>query len=159
MKQMELAKWLKLVIAFAALIGLFLCFVIAPALGHDAVLIYSELDYMFWPCLIFIWITAIPFYFALYKAWSICKEVAKDNSFCLENAKGLKDIGKLALFECILYLVGMIILFSLNLLHPSILLIILFVIFMGGSIGIVSFTLSHLIKKASDLKEENELTI
>lgn len=50
MERKELSKWLKLVIVFAGLIGVFLCFVIVPALGHDAVLMNPELDYMFWPC-------------------------------------------------------------------------------------------------------------
>lgn len=159
MKQKELAKWLKLLIAFAALIGAFLCLIIVPALGHDAVLMYPELDYMYWPCLIFIWITAIPFYFALYKGLLICQEISADNSFCTENAQRLKEISKLALSECILYLAAMIILFVLNLLHPSILLITLFIIFVGISIAIVSAALSHLVEKASELKEENDLTI
>lgn len=159
MKRKELAKWLKLVIIFAALLGLFLCFVIAPAIGRDFASTYPELGYMFWPCLIFIWITAVPFYFALYKAWMMSKEISKDNSFCFENAKRLKVIGKLALSESILYLVGMVILLTLNLLHPSIFFIIMFIIFVGVSIGIVSFTLSHLVEKASELKKENDLTI
>jgi hypothetical protein len=159
MKQKELAKWLKWVITFAALIGLFLCLLIAPALGHDAVSMYSEFDYMYWPCLIFIWITAVPFYFALYKAWLICREISDDNSFCAINAQRLKEISKLALSECILYLVAMIILLIMNLLHPSILLFTLFIIVVGISIAITSATLSHLVEKASELKKENDLTI
>lgn len=159
MKRKELAKWLKMVIVFAALIGVFLCIVLAPALGHDAVSMNPELDYMFWPCLIFIWITAIPFYVALYKVWLICQEISKDNSFCLENAKRLKEISKLALSECIFYLIGMIILLSMNLLHPSVFFMMTFIIFVGVSIGIVSAALSHLVEKASELKNENDLTI
>lgn len=159
MKQKELAKWLKLVIAFAALIGVFLCLVIVPTLGHDFALMYPELDYMYWPCLIYIWITAVPFYFALYKAFLICREISADSSFCTENAQRLKEISKLALSECILYLAAMIILFVLNLLHPSILLIMLFIIFAGISIAIISAALSHLVEKASELKKENDLTI
>lgn len=159
MKQKELAKWLKLVITFAALIGVFLCLVIVPTLGHDFALMYPEFDYMYWPCLIYIWITAVPFYFALYKAFLICREISADNSFCTENAQRLKEISKLALSECILYLAAMIILFVLNLLHPSILLIMLFIIFTGISIAIISAALSHLVEKASELKKENDLTI
>lgn len=159
MKQTELVKWLKIIIVFAALLGLFLCFVLAPNIGKDTAAMYPEVDYMFWPCLIFIWITAIPFYIALYKGWLMCKEISKDNSFCLDNAKRLKDIGKLALFESIFYFVGMIILLNMNLLHPSIFFMMVFIIFVGISIGIVSFALSHLVEKASELKDENDLTI
>lgn len=159
MKRIELVKWLKLVIVFAGLIGAFLCLLIAPALGQDTALMYPEFDYMYWPCLIFIWITAVPFYFALYHAWLICQEISKDNSFCIENAKRLQDISKLALSECILYLAAAVLLFILNLLHPSILLFTLFIIFVGISISIASAALSHLVEKAAELKKENELTI
>lgn len=159
MKQKELAKWLKLLIAFAALIGAFLCFIIAPTLAHDIALMYPEFNYMFWPSLVFIWLTAVPYYFALYKAWLICQEISADNSFCQENAQRLKEISKLAVFESIFYLTAAIILFIMNLLHPSILLMILFIIFVGISIAVVAATLSHLVKKASELKKENDLTI
>lgn len=159
MKREELARWLKLVIIFAALLGLFLCFVYAPGIGHDYVSMYPELDYMFLPCLIFIWLTAVPFYFTLHKAWLICQEISRDNSFCSGNAKRLKVIGKLAFSECILYLAGMIILCTMNFLEPGVFFIIMFIIFVGVSIGIVSATLSHLVEKASKLKEENDLTI
>jgi hypothetical protein len=159
MKQKELAKWLRIIIVFAALTGAFLSFVIAPALGREAVLMNPELEYMYWPCLIFIWITAVPFYFSLYKGWLICQEISNDNSFCQENAQRLKEISKLALSECILYSVAMIILFVLNLLHPSILLMTLFIIFVGISIAVVSAAISHLVEKASELKKENDLTI
>ncbi len=136
-----------------------LCLLIVPALGKEAVLMNPELHYMFWPCLVFIWITAIPFYIALYKSWLICEEISKDNSFCIENAKRLKLIGKLALLECILYLIAMVVLFILNLLHPSVMLFILFIIFVGVSISIASAALSHLTENACALKNENDLTI
>ncbi|MDD4760668.1 MAG: DUF2975 domain-containing protein [Bacteroidaceae bacterium] len=159
MERKELTKWLKIVIVFAALTGVLLCFIIAPFLGSETVFIYPELGYMYWPCLIFVWVTAVPFYVALYKGWLICEEISNDNSFCQENAQRLKEISKLALFECILYLAAMIILLVLNLLHPSILLMTLFVIFVGISIAVVCAALSHLVEKASELKEENDLTI
>ena len=159
MERKELTKWLKLVIAFAAFLGLFLCFVLAPLLGREIAFEYPEFSYMFWPCLIFIWITAVPYYLALYKSLLICREIAKDNSFCRENAGRLKDISRLALSECVMYFAGMVVLMILNLLHPSILLMALFIIFVGGSIAVVAAVLSHLVEKACELKEENELTI
>ncbi|NLY77089.1 MAG: DUF2975 domain-containing protein [Tissierellia bacterium] len=159
MKQLELTRWLKLIIVFAALIGLFLCFVFVPVFGIQVVEEYPELSYMFWPCLIYIWATAVPFYIALYKVWQIVKEISKDNSFCLKNAMALRSIGILALLDSFLYFVGMIILSSLNILQPTIGLAMLIIVFIGIAIGIVSFTLSRLVRKASDIKEENDLTI
>ena len=159
MERKELTKWLKIVTVLTGLIGLFLCFVVAPLLGLEMKFMYPEFSYMFWPCLIFIWATGVPFYIALYKGWLICGEFANDNSFSRENVQRLKEISKLALLECILYSAAMIILIVLNLLHPSILLMILFIIFVGISIAVMAATLSHLVEKARELKEENDLTI
>jgi len=159
MERKELTKWLKLVIAFAALLGALLCLIIAPLLGREIAFEYPEFSYMFWPCLIFIWITAGPYYLALYKGWRICQEIENDNSFCHGNVERLKDISRMALIECMLYLAAMVVLLILNLLHPSILLMILFIIFVGVSIGVIAAVLSHLLEKARELKEENDLTI
>ena len=159
MKQNEFAKWLKFIIITKAIIGLFFCFLIVPGLGSDIASANPEFSYMFMPSLMFIWITAIPFYLALWKSWCICCEISQDNSFSEKNAKALKYISRLALVECILYLFAMVVLLFLNLLHPSILLISLFIIFVGISVGIVSAVLSHLVQKANDIKQENDLTI
>jgi len=159
MKQMELSKWLKWMVVIAAAVVLVLSFWVVPSLGKDAVCVNPELHYMFFPCLIFIWITAIPFYMALWKSWHICDRISKDQSFCEKNAVALKHISILAIIECILYLMGAFVLLLGNLLHPGILLIILFIQFVGVSIAILAATLSHLVKKASDMKSENDLTI
>lgn len=159
MKQNEFAKWLKFITITTGIIGLFFCFLIVPGLGRHIASANPEFSYMFMPSLMFIWITAIPFYLALWKAWRICCEISKDHSFSEKNAKALKYISRLALVEYILYLFAMVVLLFLNLLHPSILLISLFIIFVGISVGIVSAVLSHLVQKANDIKQENDLTI
>ena len=51
------------------------------------------------------------------------------------------------------------ILLFLNLLHPSILIIILFIIFVAMCISVFTAVLAHLVQKACDLKDENDLTI
>ena len=96
---------------------------------------------------------------ALWKSWNICERISSDQSFCEGNAKALKHISILALVECILYLMAAFVLVLCNLLHPGILLIILFIQFAGIAIAVVAATLSHLVKKASDIKAENDLTI
>lgn len=159
MKQFELAKWLKTLIIISALIGLVLCFVIVPIIGKDAVLMNPDLEYIFYPSLIFIWITGIPFYIALWKSWSIASEIGKDRSFCKENADSLKTISRLALVECVLYFSAIISLLILNLLHPGLLLMALSIIFLGVAVAVAAAALSHLVEKANRLQEENDLTI
>ncbi|WP_411676803.1 DUF2975 domain-containing protein [Caproicibacter sp.] len=156
---MEFSKWLKGIILFAALLGAALCFLIAPELGKEAVQANPELSYLLFPCMAFLWVTAIPFYLALWKSWQICREIAKDNSFCRKNGKRLRMIGGLALSESLLYFAAAVILLTMKLLHPGILLLILFITFTGTSAAIVCAALSHLVEKACDLKQENDLTV
>jgi len=159
LKRLKFSKWLKGIIIFSAFLGIAFCGFIIPELGKEAVMMNPELAWLFWPCLIFIWITAVPFYLALWKAWLICREIARDNSFCEENARRLREIGGLALSESVLYCAAAVALMIMNLLHPGILLLILFFIFVGIAVAVVSGTLSYLVKKSCDLKQENDLTI
>lgn len=159
MKQKELSKWMKAIIFIACLMGLVFCVWVVPSIGHDAVTTDPELGFMYWPCLLFIWLTAIPFYASLYISFKICGRIAMDESFCAENALGLKHISILSLLECLLYFIAVMTLLMIHLLHPGVLIMIVFIQFVGLSIAIVSAMLSHLIKKASDIKIENDLTI
>lgn len=159
MKQFELSKWLKgLVIITGTLVLIILLFLV-PSIGKSAVELNPELDYMYYPCLIFILITAVPFYLGLWKSWGICCEIAKDNSFSEKNAISLKFIGNLALLDGFLYFIGLIVLLLLKVLHPGIFIVLLFIIFFTIALAVVFASLSHLVKKASDLKQENDYTI
>ena len=143
MKQSELAKSLKLFIGLTCIILAICAFVIIPKAGKDIILESPEYSYLYYPFLVFIWITIIPFYAALFEGWKISNEINKDNSFSKKNMDSLNRIRRL----------------YFNLLHLSILIIILFVIFIAMCISVFAAVLAHLVQKAYDLKNENDLTI
>ena len=58
-----------------------------------------------------------------------------------------------------LYIIASIALVILNLLHLEVFILIVFIIFIGLAIAILSGALSYLVEKASNIKEENDLTI
>ena len=159
MKKLGIGKWLKSIVIITGIMGLIFLFIIVPCLGKDLVTNNPKLYYMYLPCYIFIFITAIPFYIALFCGWNIFDEISKDNAFCIKNAKSLSLISKLAVSECILYIIASIALVILNLLHLEIFILIVFIIFIGLAIAILSGALSYLVEKASNIKEENDLTI
>ncbi|MBU5334891.1 DUF2975 domain-containing protein [Intestinibacter bartlettii] len=159
MKQNELAKSLKLFIGLTCIILAICGFIVVPKLGHDIASSNPEFSPLYYPFIIFIWITIIPFYGALFEGWKISNEINKDNSFSKNNLNSLNRIRKYALSECFLYFVGALILLYFNLLHLSILIIILFVIFIAMCISVFTAVLAHLVQKACDLKDENDLTI
>ena len=160
MKQEKLSKWLKLMI-----IGVSICIAIVyayitPSFGQN--LIYSmfpEFSNWFMPWMIFILITAIPMIPALVYCWKIATEIGKDNSFSYVNAKLLKKISVLAVIDAVYFLAGNILLWLLNMNHPGIIVMSLMLVFAGIAIAVASSALSHLVFKAAEIREENELTI
>lgn len=159
MKQAELSKWLKTIVIVAAVCCIALGAILIPVIGREEAAATPDLAYLFWPCLIFFWITEVIVLAALEQAWRIFSEIGRDNSFCAENAARLKTISRLAAADSVLYAVCAVVLAVLNALHPGVLLVFVGIVFIGLAITIASAALSHLTQKAASLKDENDLTI
>lgn len=159
MNQLKLSKWLKAVIIGAGICGTIIYFYVFPSLGKDIIASNPEFSSWFWPWLIFLWITSIPCYAVLICIWKITKEIKKDNSFCKKNADLLKLIAIFAAGDSAFLFTGNIILLLLNMNHPGIVLLALFIVFAGIAITVTAALLSHLVYKAAQIHEENKLTI
>ncbi len=159
MTQKSLSRWLKGVIAGVAVCGAVIYFYLVPMFGQEAVRANPEFSYCYAPWLTVIWLSAVPCYLALYFGWKITVEIGRDNSFSMENAKYLKHISMLALLDSGYFFLANLILLLLNMNHPGILLISLLVEFAGVTVGVTAAALSHLVQKAAEIQNENELTI
>ncbi len=159
MNQSALAKWLKLIIIIIGLCGLLVYAWVIPSLGQMMVANYPEFAFCYWPWLILIWTTAVPFYVVLMFGWKISQNIRNDRSFSTENAKLLKWVAVLAVADTGFFFAMNIVFLLLNMNHPGIVLISLIVLVIGIAISAVSATLSHLVKKAADLQEQSDLTI
>lgn len=159
MNQQYLAKWLKLVIIGVALCGIVVYGWVVPQYGQAIVYENPEFGHFYTPWLIFIWLTAIPCYLVLLCAWKIAKEIGADNSFSRTNAKQLKNISSLALFNSALFFTGNIVYLILEMNHPGVVILSLIVVFFGIAIAVASAALSHLVMKAALLQEQSDLTI
>lgn len=159
MKQKELSGWLKAIVILGAVCVLFLGSVIAPSYGLGFSAGNPGLAHMFWPCLIFIWISMVPVCVVLVLVWQIAGEIGRDNSFCYKNAARLRTVGIMALTDTVLYMSGCAYLALTNMLHISVFLLIVGVVSIGAAMTVAAATMSHLIRNAADLKSENDLTI
>ncbi len=159
MKQKELSVCLRCVEVLVALTVAFLAFLFVPELGREMALQNPNYDFMFWPCLLYIWATVVPVAVALVIAWRIFQEIGRDNSFCAGNARRLKIICYLAILDTGLYVLALVLLAAMNLLHPAVMVAIICVVFFGLTIAAVAAALSHLTQKAADVQSENDLTI
>ena len=136
MQKKSLSNWLKVIIIGMGMIGLLFYGLIVPMLGDDIVSHYPE-----------------------YFAWKISTNIGKDNSFCKENAISMKHISTLVAGDSIFFFAGNIIYLVMGFNHPSVVLVSLLVVFIGISIAGMAAVLSHLILRAAQIKEENDLTI
>ncbi|CDZ24872.1 putative membrane protein [[Clostridium] cellulosi] len=155
----RLSVWLKLAIIGTGVCVTVIYFLAFPLLGQDIIGDYPEFRSWFWPWLIFLWLTAVPCYIAIVSGWKVVKEIVREHSFCIENAKRLKLISILAAADSALVFIGNIILLLLNMNHPGVILVALLIIFVGIDLAVLFAALSHMVMKATKLREENELTI
>ena len=159
MKQTSLSKWLKIILIGCGICGLLIYALVMPSIGQTLASENPEMSSYFWPWLIFIWVTGIPCYIALFFAWKIAANIGGDKSFSLSNAKLLKWISSLAAGDAAFFFLGNIVFLLLNMNHPSIVLLSLIIEFAGVAISVAAAALSHLVMKAADLQEQSDLTI
>lgn len=159
MKQKELAKWLKIIIFFCWIFGLLFCVYAAPETGKNILLDSYPLNELYKPFIAFIWITGLPYFYALCIGWSICSDINIGNDFTVKNAKRLKRISVLAMTEGVLYLIALLYVFISGHYNTNLLMVLLLILFFAVVISVFTSLLSYLMGKASKIKQDNELTI
>lgn len=159
MKQRTLSILLKVIIVFALLFGIAICFFLLPEIARETVEPYPELKNEYYAWLAFIWAASLPCFIALIPSWKIAGSICKDMVFTSKNARRLRSIYKLAAADTVFFFVGNLIMLLLDFSHPGILLFSLIIVFAGFAITIITAALAHLIDKGTIIREENDLTI
>lgn len=159
MKQKELSKWLKFLVSLAGIMGIVLCFWFAPVFGKMMAANDPSLAHMYWPCLIYIWLACVPVYLALFDAWKIFSNIGDDKSFVTENIHRLKRITKLSIVEVLMYFLAAIVLLLVDMVNIQIFIVIFIILFASMFVAVCASVLSHLVSKAVELQNENDLTI
>ena len=159
MKQKGLSRWLKFILIGVGICGLLVYFIVFPSYGQAIVDDYPEYANRYWPWLLFLWGSGIPCYAVLVIGWKVATKIGLDQSFSMENASYLKWVAWLAAGDAIYFFLGNLILLFLNMSHPGVTLFSLIISFGGVAVAVAAAVLSHLIQKAADMQEENELTV
>ena len=159
MSQKTLSKWLKWVIVGTGICALAVYLAVVPSYGASVAARNPEFAYRYWPWLIFIWITAVPCFAAMFCGWRIASNIGRDRSFIMDNAVLLKWISWLAAGDAAFFFVGNVLYLALDLSHPGVTLFSLLVVFAGVALSVGAAALSHLVRKAAALQDENDLTI
>ena len=159
MEQKTLSKWLKLILLGMGICGLAVYLAVVPSFGDSLRSQYPEFAGRYWPWLIFIWVSGIPCYAVLVLGWRIAANIGRDASFSLENARFLRSIAVLAALDAAYVFLGNLAMLFLDMSHPGVVLLSLLVVFAGAAVAVAAGVLSHLVRKAALLQEENDLTI
>ena len=155
----KLSKLLKVILTGLFILSLILYIFVIPLIGRTFVEANPELSNWYRPWLIFICLTSIPVFMALFYSAKISKNISNDMAFTEENSKYLKYISKLALTDSIIFFIGNIVMLLFNMNHPSVLILSFWISFLGLSLYVIFSLLSYFVSKAAILKDENDLTI
>ena len=147
--------FLKVVIYLIALAVLGLCVIlVGNAFGNQDV-------GMYFPILMGMTITAIPFFYALYQGLLLLRRIDMNTAFSEKSVKAIKTIKYCAFTISVLYAAGMpfIIYIAEKDDAPGAVLIGLVFILAPLVVGVFAAVLQKLLQNAIDIKSENDLTV
>lgn len=130
-----------------------------PWLAREAGEMHPEYAYLRFPVLIGLYMTAIPFYFALYQALKLIHYIEREHAFSELAVRSLGHIKSSAMAIVILYVLGIGLLVLLGALHPGIAIIGVVIMFATLVISFFTDVLQELLRAALVCKSENDLTV
>lgn len=159
MQQTEVSKWLKAITIAVGMMGILFFVFVVPVLAEECVISYPELAFLYWPGILFTGVTGIFCYAILFQFWKVCVEIGKDNSFSLENARSFTIISRLLVVLAELWFLILLALSVKRWMNLEIAMKMILMIFIWIAVAVLTAALSHLVRKAYEMKKENELTI
>lgn len=161
MKQKNMSRLLQALLLIAGLLGAVFFFAFLPFYGRELVQCAPEYAALFWPCLVWAWVFAVPVFWALFPCWQVFGSIAhKGAAFTRENAARLRLIAYLAFADAVIFPVGMVVIALLGGGFAALTLVITpLVTFAAAAVGFACYVLSRLVLDATVLREENDMTI
>lgn len=151
--------FLRIAVYLIGIIVLALAIFYLPRLANDTAEMYPEFAYLKFPVLFGLYITVIPFVFAIYQALKLLTYIDHNHAFSEMSVTSLKYIQYCAIMISIIYVIGMIYFLSQHALHPGIAIIGFTIMFSSLVIAVFAMVLQKLLRNALDIKAENDLTV
>lgn len=153
--------FLKFVVVLMGLPVLALCIFLLPGIAEYFAELNPKLDFLQYPFLIGLYVTAIVFFAALYQTLKLLSYIDKNQAFSELSVKALKNIKYCAITISALYVVFMPLLYLMAEVDdaPGIILIGMVIIFGCMVVAVFAAVLQKLLKHAIDIKSENDLTV
>ncbi|KGR74382.1 DUF2975 domain-containing protein [Ureibacillus sinduriensis] len=156
--------FLKISVIFIGLPVLAICLFLLPQIAGEAnaaVKKGSDLAYVVYGILMIMYISAIPFYFALYQSFILLTYIDKNQAFSLNSVRALKKIKNCAITISGLYVVALPLIYILAEVDdaPGLILLGMVFIFAPLVIAVFAAVLQRLLQEAINIKSENDLTV
>ncbi|WP_284239398.1 DUF2975 domain-containing protein [Paenibacillus glycanilyticus] len=151
--------FLKVTLFLMAIPVLALCIIGLPLIMKDAMDAYP--DNWVYPVIGLMYLSAIPFFIALYQAFKLLTYIDRNKAFSELSVAALKNITYCAIAICVLYAGAEPFLYFIADYDdaPGLILIGLVVIFASMVIAVFAAVLQKLLNNAIAIKSENDLTI
>ncbi|ASB93584.1 DUF2975 domain-containing protein [Bacillus subtilis] len=153
--------FLKIALVLIGIPILALCIFLVPKIANYSAELFPNIAYIKYLVFIYLYVTAIPFYFALYQAFKLLSYIDKNKAFSGLSVRALKNIKYCAVTISIFYAAGMPVFYLIAEIDdaPGIIVIGLVIIFASTVIAVFAAVLQKLLKEAIDIKSENDLTV
>lgn len=156
--------FLKIAVIFIGMPVLALCLFLLPQIAIEASEASKrgvDIAYVVYGLLLVMYISAIPFYFALYQSFKLLNYIDKNEAFSELSVRALNKIKKSAIIISGLYVVALPFVYILAEKDdaPGLILIGIVLIFAPMVIAVFAAVLQKLLKNAIDIKSENDLTV
>ncbi|MCY9209315.1 DUF2975 domain-containing protein [Bacillus subtilis] len=153
--------FLKIALVLIGIPILALCIFLVPKIANYSAELFPNIAYIKYLVFIYLYVTAVPFYFALYQAFKLLSYIDKNKAFSGLSVRALKNIKYCAVTISIFYAAGMPVFYLMAEIDdaPGIIVIGLIIIFASMVIAVFAAVLQKLLKEAIDIKSENDLTV
>lgn len=165
MKQRGSTLFLRIAVICIGIPVLALCIFLLPNIAGEAIEQFQmggkTLASVVFGLLFIMYVSAVPFYFALYQALKLLGYIDKNQAFSELSVVGLKKIRNCALTISGLYAVAVPLLYVIAQWDDAPGVILIGLVIVGASLVIAVFAalLQRLLQEAIDIKNENDLTV
>lgn len=153
--------FLKLVVFIIGAPVFAFCIFMAPTIAKNVVEGLSGWDYVMLGILTIMYLSAIPFYFALYQAFKLLSYIDQNKAFSELSVGSLRKIKKCAITISSLYVLGLPLFYIFAELDdaPGVVIVGMMSVFSPLVIAVFAAVLQRLLQEAINMKSENDLTV
>lgn len=153
--------FLKLAVIMIALPILALCIYGLPMIIKNSMLHPWELNRYLYGIIGGMYVSAIPFFYALYQAMKLLGYIDKNNAFSFDSVQALNRIKWSGLSISAIYIVLMPLFYIIGELDdaPGVIVVGMVFTFAPAVVAVFAAVLQRLLKEAVEIKAENELTV